>query len=684
MNPIRGLLLVLLAVCTFPLSAQDGDFAARIYAAYDGTSEVARVPRGAPVSFIASVERSGVEDALLTIELDVPGQVGHVGSDNCTGPQTRPIVCTFRASEFHSVQISTLLDTPGVQTATMRISSASDTRPENNVATVAVEVVDLPLLFVSGDNIFTERPRLTPGTVTSRRIFAGSNAGSATNVTLTMTLPAGGRFVAARPLTSATACSVAPDVVVCTKAQVDVLNGIGAEVDVVEERLTGGELLIHTAVAADQAAFTPQLTARDFLFLLVRHLVVSNVNDEGSGSLRQALLDARILCAESPCTIDFRIPPEAALNGVYTIRPRTPLPEVSGTVSVDGRTQTAFSGDTNPDGPEVELNGSFLTHGPGLLLGGGCQLHVFGLAINGFPWGAVETTDRTASLADCRDVTKLFVGGQALYFDTVILGNYIGVDARKKDAVPNGRGVVTTAARVTAVVDNHIASNRRSGVFAERARHLVAFNNIITGNGASGMFLDAGIRNDGNVAYGADVFNNVITNNAQWGIARTNRGDMALRGNRIFDNGYMAIDVNLDFETPNRRDDDLNAAPNRPALFSATYDAATNETVIHGIVESTLVFRGFSIIDFYASTGLSRRGQPQAELAIGGIPQYETLPVFEFTARVPGDFRGKYITATHTRGHRTGFLRPPDVSTEEFQNDLGMDTSELSNALIAQ
>ena len=116
---------------------------------------------------------------------------------------------------------------------------------------------------------------------------------------------------------------------------------------------------------------------------------VTNTNDSGAGSLRQALLDAQN-CTGSPHTIAFDVPPGSLTDGVAVIAPLSPLPAINcpGT-TLDGATQTANGGNTNdvtlgsggtvgtgPDGrpgtgdeaplpqrngPEVQIDGSALS-----------------------------------------------------------------------------------------------------------------------------------------------------------------------------------------------------------------------------------------------------------------------------------------------------------------------------------
>ena len=129
-------------------------------------------------------------------------------------------------------------------------------------------------------------------------------------------------------------------------------------------------------------AFAAPLAATTF--------TVTNTNDSGAGSLRQALLNAQNCTGAPPHTIAFDVPAGSLTNGVAVIAPSSALPPLTcaGT-TIDGTTQTANGGNTNdvtlgtggtvgtgPDGvtgtgdepalgqlngPEVEIDGSALT-----------------------------------------------------------------------------------------------------------------------------------------------------------------------------------------------------------------------------------------------------------------------------------------------------------------------------------
>src|SRR5678816_3325201 len=78
--------------------------------------------------------------------------------------------------------------------------------------------------------------------------------------------------------------------------------------------------------------------------VLLSTYTVTNVNDAGSGSLRQAITDANKHSGAD--TIRFAIG-----SGAKTITPRSALPGVMDTTTVDATTQPGYSGK-----PLIELN----------------------------------------------------------------------------------------------------------------------------------------------------------------------------------------------------------------------------------------------------------------------------------------------------------------------------------------
>jgi hypothetical protein len=101
-------------------------------------------------------------------------------------------------------------------------------------------------------------------------------------------------------------------------------------------------------------------------------LTVTNPNDSGTGSFRQAILDAN--ASSGLDTIVFQIPG----TGVHTITVLSALPTIADPVVIDGTTQPGYAGT-----PVIELNGNALDNIDGFRLPAGNST-IRGLAINHF------------------------------------------------------------------------------------------------------------------------------------------------------------------------------------------------------------------------------------------------------------------------------------------------------------
>jgi hypothetical protein len=200
--------------------------------------------------------------------------------------------------------------------------------------------------------------------------------------------------------------------------------------------------------------------------LLLAAFIVSNVNDAGPGSLRQAILDSNVTAAEKD-VINFSI-----TSGVVQLR--SPLPPITSPVAID----TA----QDERRPAIEIDGA--AAGPG----------AHGLVINTSPLEA--------------DVTATEVAGLALYHfggDGVrVNGNsnlldhlYIGTDAAGANPLGNaGRGVVIQGGD-NAVSNTTIAFNGSGGITVlSGAGNDLSYSNSVFSNG--GLAIDLG--GDGHTA----------------------------------------------------------------------------------------------------------------------------------------------------------------------------------------
>lgn len=203
--------------------------------------------------------------------------------------------------------------------------------------------------------------------------------------------------------------------------------------------------------------------------------VVMNTQDSGAGSLRTAIYRAFDIATDTPGatpTITFQIPntdPNFS-GGVFTIQPSDHLPAPGPGTTIDGTTQAAFTGDTNPSGPEIVLNGTLQndpsTYGLGLRLSA-ANVTVKGLVINAFSTQGILITGAGAT-------------------GNTVSGCYIGT---------NAAGAAAAANVFAGVEINDGATNNTIGGTSAAAR------NVISGNSAQGVFI-RGAGTNGNAVRG--------------------------------------------------------------------------------------------------------------------------------------------------------------------------------------
>ena len=109
---------------------------------------------------------------------------------------------------------------------------------------------------------------------------------------------------------------------------------------------------------------------------------VTNVNDSGAGSLRQAILDANANFGDD--VIEFNIPG----SGLHTITLSSGLPAITQPVTIDGYSQPGSSPNTNPVGHglntvlRIEITGNVAGPEPCLTVNAG-NSNVLAMIIQG-------------------------------------------------------------------------------------------------------------------------------------------------------------------------------------------------------------------------------------------------------------------------------------------------------------
>jgi len=170
--------------------------------------------------------------------------------------------------------------------------------------------------------------------------------------------------------------------------------------------------------------------------------VVTNANNHGTGSLRDAIVNANATIGKD--TIVFNIPGP----GVKTINLLNALPEITDPVVIDATTQPGYAG-----APLVEIDGLAIS-----------------TAVTGLTIKAGGSTVRGLSIGNFRNNAGILLSGCD---NNLIQGNYLGVAANGTTARQNFRGLILAS-----------SSNNVIGGTTVAAR------NVISGNAASGIDID--------------------------------------------------------------------------------------------------------------------------------------------------------------------------------------------------
>jgi hypothetical protein len=332
---------------------------------------------------------------------------------------------------------------------------------------------------------------------------------------------------------------------------------------------------------------------------------VTNTNDSGPGSLRQAITDANT--TQGADTITFNIPKATdpgcdSASGVCSISPATNLPIVTDTVTIDGYTQPDSLPNTLASGDDavikVELDGTNQDFGNGLSLLGpdstgsdSSNSVIRGLVINDF------------------DSSGISLGGNG----NTIEGNFIGTDPSGTEKEGNFDGVDVGGTNnivggTSPAARNIISGNGENGVVVapQLDRNLLSRNKIWgnyigtnkdgtkpLGNAIRGVWVRGssgntigGLKSEKANKIAFNRYNGVLIQEFTFEGIPAN-GNRVLR-NSIYSNGELGIDLEGDGPTPNDnkdRDEGPNTLQNNPRLTSAA--TTGTKITIQGHLRST-------------------------------------------------------------------------------------------------
>ncbi len=450
--------------------------------------------------------------------------------------------------------------------------------------------------------------------------------------------------------------------------------------------------------------------------------LVTNTNDSGTGSLRQAILNANAHAGTD--TITFQIG-----SGVQTISPASPLPTITDPLVIDATTQPGFSG-----APLIEIDGANAgAFTDGLTITAG-NTTIKGLVINRFGLSAIQIssgggdviqgdyigTDTTGTLAEpngwgqilavndavvisssnnliggTTSATRNVISGNAIDGVLVfggssnqILGNDIGTDVSGTHNLGNAfsgiriEGTNNTIGGSVAGAGNVISGNKQFGVLVTNGSPgtVIQGNKIGTdvsgtaaiGNAGYGVLIATSVYDNmiGGTAAGAG---NVIAYNGSTGvfIGQTDQGlplpgtGNAVLGNSIFANGGLGIDLGRSIgpDGPNPNDPgDTDTGPNNLQNYPVLTSAVTGPggTAIQGTLNSTAntTFR----IEFFSNTAMDPTGYGEGQKYLGFLSATtDSQGNTSFGTTLPGVPAGQFLSATAT---------DPGNNTSEFSKDL--------------
>ncbi|MEZ5658191.1 MAG: DUF4347 domain-containing protein [Burkholderiaceae bacterium] len=305
-------------------------------------------------------------------------------------------------------------------------------------------------------------------------------------------------------------------------ALIDALAGlsgadVAASIDTTGESALGGDFDLEVRTGAIETEIALDAHARSGFTGTLATYTVTTTNDDGPGSLRQAINDANTNPGAD--TIEFSIS-DPLVGGLHTIAvvgpPNFALPAITDTVMIDGSSEPDFV-----DSPVIRITGpGSLT---GLALGAGSDgSTIRGLIIENFVDGIVISDSTGNVIGGATSAERNIISGNsndAIRIDgesadgNAIQANWIGVSADGSTSIGNGGAGISV---VNGSDANAIGGPGEAG-------------NWIAGAGLSGIEID-GI-SSGNLIQGNRIGTD-LAGSANWG----SQQDGILLTNGAFDN----------------------------------------------------------------------------------------------------------------------------------------------------
>ncbi len=452
--------------------------------------------RSAQILVVSGVTAAG---AAAPLSIDIPGNARDIAVGDVTGTRFADVIAATTAGVVLVPGLDSARETPVLQ---VEIASA-----RSDVRSIALGDfgggyrLDVAILGDNGsiDLLVGPDPLDTMAKASEKPAiveeFASTSGGAVRIVAANVSSRTGMDLVALDGAGNSLAILEGGRVAQAGDAAPVALNVAGSPVAALAMRLNPDATDDLVVVSSESATPVVMTSSR-----LRAPFVVTNTNDAGAGSLRDAIAQANTLGGAD--SISFSI----AGAGPHTISLMSALGQISEQVDIDGTTEPDFAGT-----PIVVLNGSGAGGAIGLDVVSASSVKVRGLVIQNFSGAGISVNSGTGP---------------------VIEGCYIGTNLAGTIAAPNlGGGVVLTSTNAgtiggtTAAARNVISGNGAQGVqlqsFANGALiqgnyiGVTAGGNTALGNALNGVEINDGISNL--VGDGTAGATNVISSNTAGG-----------------------------------------------------------------------------------------------------------------------------------------------------------------------
>ncbi|NJL88673.1 MAG: DUF4347 domain-containing protein [Coleofasciculaceae cyanobacterium SM2_1_6] len=291
---------------------------------------------------------------------------------------------------------------------------------------------------------------------------------------------------------------------------------VAASVDLTGSVAKGGNWILEKTTGAIEAgqAFTQKV--RDAYQDVLATFTVTNNNDSGAGSLRQAIIDANNTAGADDVVFNI------GSGGVQTISLLTPLPEITDTINLDATTQPGSGGN-----PAIELRGDQI---PAFTIANAWQSDYY----NGLTFWAGSDNSTAKGFIINRFQSNGIKVGRANNYSGATVGpsgitienNYIGTDTSGTVGLGNSWWG---------------DPNVSNALYVHRSTNVTIRNNLISGNTATALIIrqnSTGALIENN-KIGTDVTGSFPLGTQRWSVYINNGSNNAIfRNNLVAASGY--------------------------------------------------------------------------------------------------------------------------------------------------